>query len=135
MKTLILPTVTVLVALLAPAGAFATGQTETQRATMSSSARAAKVELAGAGASFPYPVYSKMFDVYNQQMGVKVNYQSIGSSGGIKNIKDKVVDFGASDAYLSDADMASFSAPVVHIPTQRLSSVRKKAVRSEMRPA
>ncbi len=50
-------------------------------------------------------------------VGVKVNYQSIGSSGGAKNIQNKVVDFGASDAYLSDEQMRSFDAPVVHIPT------------------
>jgi phosphate transport system substrate-binding protein len=103
--------------LLLPAFALAGGRSESAQPAMSSSSSGAKVELTGAGASFPYPVYSKMFDAYFQANGIKVNYQSIGSSGGIKNIKDKVVDFGASDAYLSDSDMSSFGAPVVHIPT------------------
>jgi phosphate transport system substrate-binding protein len=114
MKKLGLLSVAALVSLLVVVAVVASKPKEKESEMPMSSA---KVELSGAGASFPYPVYSKMFDVYNQETGIKVNYQSIGSSGGIKNIKDKVVDFGASDAYLSDADMESFSAPVVHIPT------------------
>ncbi len=118
MKTVSCLTVAALVALLPPALAIAGGKSESSRSAVASGAGSrSKVELSGAGASFPYPVYSKMFDAYYQETGVKVNYQSIGSSGGIKNIKDKVVDFGASDAYLSEADMASFDAPVVHVPT------------------
>ena len=57
-------------------------------------------ELIGAGATFPYPLYSKMFDEYNKVNHVKVNYQSIGSGGGIKQLMSKTVDFGASDAFL-----------------------------------
>lgn len=79
-------------------------------------ASSASGELLGAGASFPFPIYSKMFDEYYKATGVKVNYQSIGSSGGVKNIQNKVVDFGASDAYLSDEQMKSFDAPIVHVP-------------------
>ncbi|MGD0581718.1 MAG: phosphate ABC transporter substrate-binding protein PstS [Bacteroidales bacterium] len=74
-------------------------------------------ELLGAGATFPYPLYSKMFDVYNNEKGVKINYQSIGSGGGIKQLQNKTVDFGASDAPLSDAEMGQMATPVVHIPT------------------
>ena len=74
-------------------------------------------ELLGAGASFPFPIYSKMADEYHKASGVKINYQSIGSSGGIKNIKNKVVDFGASDAYLSDEQIAEFDAPIIQFPT------------------
>ncbi|MDP4290615.1 MAG: phosphate ABC transporter substrate-binding protein PstS [Bacteroidota bacterium] len=74
-------------------------------------------ELIGAGATFPYPLYSKMFDVYHSQSGVQVNYQSIGSGGGIKQLQNKTVDFGASDAPLSDEEMKGMPAPVVHIPT------------------
>jgi phosphate transport system substrate-binding protein len=75
------------------------------------------VELLGAGASFPYPLYSKMFSEYNKKTGVKINYQSIGSGGGIKQLTSKTVDFGASDAFLSDEDMKKMPAEVVHIPT------------------
>jgi phosphate transport system substrate-binding protein len=75
------------------------------------------VELIGAGATFPYPLYSKMFDVYNKEYGVKVNYQAIGSGGGIRQLINKTVDFGGSDAIMSDKDLAEASAPVLHIPT------------------
>jgi phosphate transport system substrate-binding protein len=74
-------------------------------------------QILGSGASFPAPIYTKMFDEYNKVTGIKVNYQSIGSSGGRKNIQDKVVDFGASDSFVPDKDMAAFGAPMVHIPT------------------
>jgi phosphate transport system substrate-binding protein len=76
----------------------------------------AQNELVGAGATFPYPVYSKMFDVYGQEYGVKVNYQAIGSGGGIQQLKSKTVDFGASDAFLSDEDLKAAPAPILHIP-------------------
>ncbi|MBP0618368.1 phosphate ABC transporter substrate-binding protein PstS [Cupriavidus consociatus] len=62
-------------------------------------------EITGAGASFPAPVYSKWADAYNKATGNKVNYQSIGSSGGIKQIGAKTVDFGASDAPLKDEEL------------------------------
>jgi phosphate transport system substrate-binding protein len=61
--------------------------------------------LTGAGASFPYPLYSAWASDYNKETGVKVNYQSIGSSGGIEQIKAKTVDFGASDAPLDVAEL------------------------------
>jgi phosphate transport system substrate-binding protein len=82
-----------------------------------STVHAKEVELIGAGATFPYPLYSKMFDVYNKEYGVKVNYQSIGSGGGIRQLINKTVDFGGSDAIMSDKDLAEASAPVLHIPT------------------
>jgi phosphate transport system substrate-binding protein len=75
------------------------------------------VELIGAGATFPYPLYSKMFDVYHKEYGVKVNYQAIGSGGGIRQLINKTVDFGGSDAIMSEKDLAEASAPVLHIPT------------------
>ncbi len=62
-------------------------------------------EIAGAGATFPYPVYAKWADAYYKLTGIKLNYQSIGSGGGIKQIKAKTVDFGASDAPLKPADL------------------------------
>lgn len=73
-------------------------------------------ELLGAGATFPYPLYSKMFDVYNKQTGVKVNYQSIGSGGGIRQLESKTVDFGATDAYMSDEKLQEMGADVLHVP-------------------
>lgn len=76
----------------------------------------ADVNLTGAGASFPAPVYAKWADSYNKETDVKVNYQSIGSSGGIKQINAKTVDFGASDAPLSDAQLKAqglFQFPTV----------------------
>jgi phosphate transport system substrate-binding protein len=78
---------------------------------------ASDVELLGAGASFPFPLYSKMFSEYNTKTGVKINYQSIGSGGGIKQLMSKTVDFGASDAFLNDEDLSKMPATVVHIPT------------------
>lgn len=74
-------------------------------------------EILGAGATFPYPFYSKVFDVYNKEKGIKVNYQSIGSGGGIKQLQNKTVDFGASDAPMSDEELSKSPAAIVHIPT------------------
>ena len=63
-------------------------------------------EVTGAGASFPAPVYAKWADAYNKATGVRINYQSVGSGAGMRQIRGKTVDFGASDAPLSDADLA-----------------------------
>ena len=74
-------------------------------------------ELIGAGATFPYPFYSKMFDVYSKEYGVKINYQAIGSGGGIRQLTNKIVDFGGSDAVMTDKDLKEAGAPILHIPT------------------
>ncbi len=74
-------------------------------------------ELIGAGATFPYPLYSKMFDVYSKEYGVKINYQAIGSGGGIRQLINRTVDFAGSDAIMSDKELAEARAPVLHIPT------------------
>jgi phosphate transport system substrate-binding protein len=74
-------------------------------------------QLTGAGATFPYPIYSKWFDVYHEKTNVAINYQSIGSGAGIQQVKAGTVDFGASDAALSDATMKDLPRRVVHIPT------------------
>jgi phosphate transport system substrate-binding protein len=75
------------------------------------------VELTGAGATFPYPLYSKWFDVYGREKGVRINYQPIGSGGGIRQISERTVDFGASDGPVPD-DVLAKLAPrkLVHIP-------------------
>lgn len=72
---------------------------------LSSSFGAEERSISGAGATFPYPVYSKWAAAYYKETGVKINYQSIGSGGGIRQIKAKTVDFGASDAPLKPADL------------------------------
>ena len=74
-------------------------------------------DLNGAGATFPYPIYSKWFADYAAITGVKINYQSIGSGGGIRQLTEGTVDFGASDAPMSDAELAKLKAPVMHFPT------------------
>src|SRR5437762_10868794 len=63
-------------------------------------APASAADLSGAGATFPYPIYAQWADAYKQKTGIGLNYQSIGSGGGIKQIVSKTVDFGASDAPL-----------------------------------
>ena len=63
-------------------------------------------DVTGAGATFPAPLYAKWADAYNKATGVRINYQSVGSGAGIKQIKSKTVDFGASDMPLSDEDLA-----------------------------
>ena len=78
-----------------------------------SSQGAQAVNLTGAGATFPYPLYSKWFNVYK---GSQINYQAIGSGGGINQLKAKTVDFGASDAPLTNAELRSMPSPVVQIP-------------------
>ena len=76
------------------------------------------VDLTGAGATFPYPIYSKWFSDYAAQKGVKINYQSIGSGGGIRQLSEETVDFGASDSPMSDDEMSKAKGgPVLHIPT------------------
>ncbi|MCX7916922.1 MAG: phosphate ABC transporter substrate-binding protein PstS [bacterium] len=75
-----------------------------------------QIEIVGAGASFPYPLYSKMFDEYYKTNGVKINYQSIGSGGGIKQLQAKTVDFAGSDAILSDEQLKTFDDNILHIP-------------------
>jgi phosphate transport system substrate-binding protein len=62
-------------------------------------------EITGAGATFPYPIYAKWAEAYKQKTGIGLNYQSIGSGGGIKQIRAKTVDFGASDMPLTAADL------------------------------
>ncbi len=72
--------------------------------------------LLGAGSTFIYPLFSKMFSEYNKLTGLKVNYQSIGSGGGILQLTNKTVDFGASDAPLNEEQDQKIGQPVLHIP-------------------
>jgi len=74
-------------------------------ALLASSAAVLAEDVTGAGASFPAPIYAKWADAYNKASGVRVNYQSVGSGAGIKQIKAKTVDFGASDMPLKDEEL------------------------------
>lgn len=76
------------------------------------------VDLTGAGATFPQPIYNKWFSDYAAATGVRINYQSIGSGGGIKQLQEGIVDFGASDSPMTDAEMGTAKhGPVLHFPT------------------
>ena len=74
--------------------------------------------LTGAGATFPNPIYSRWFTEYsNEHSGVKINYQSVGSGAGIRQVSTKIVDFGASDGPMSDQQISESKIKLVHIPT------------------
>ncbi|MDO5664145.1 MAG: phosphate ABC transporter substrate-binding protein PstS [Bacteroidia bacterium] len=76
------------------------------------------VVISGAGATFPYPFYNIVFRNYmKQNQGTAVNYGAIGSGGGIRSLRDRSVDFGASDAFLSEKELESMQAEVIHIAT------------------
>jgi phosphate transport system substrate-binding protein len=78
----------------------------------------AQLQLNGAGATFPYPIYSKWFNMYQQvDPSARFNYQSIGSGGGIKQITEQTVDFGASDGPMTDEQLAAAPGHLMHFPT------------------
>jgi phosphate transport system substrate-binding protein len=77
----------------------------------------AQVSLTGAGATFPNPIYTKWFDAFNKKTGVQINYQSIGSGGGIRQFTEGTVDFGASDGPMTDEQMQAVGGHVLHVPT------------------
>ena len=79
---------------------------------------AQSTDLTGAGSSFAYPIYSKWAAMYAEKTGVKVNYQSIGSSGGIRQLSDQIIDFGATDGPMTNEQLASAKGgPILHFPT------------------
>jgi phosphate transport system substrate-binding protein len=84
---------------------------------LSAAPLAAQTALTGAGATFPNPIYTKWFDAYNKKTGVQINYQSIGSGGGIKQYTEGTVDFGASDGPMSEDQLQAVGGHVLHIPT------------------
>lgn len=82
------------------------------------SCASAQTTLNGAGATFPYPIYSKWFSEYHKEHAdVQINYQSIGSGGGIRQVQAGTVDFGASDGPMSDQQIAESKVKVLHVPT------------------
>jgi phosphate transport system substrate-binding protein len=84
---------------------------------LAAQANAATVNVTGAGSTFDYPAFTKWFEAYGKvDPGVQFNYQSIGSGGGIKNLLNETVDFGASDAPMKDEAMATAPGKILHIP-------------------
>jgi phosphate transport system substrate-binding protein len=76
------------------------------------------IDIQGAGATFPYPLYSRWFSEYNRlKPQVQIDYQSIGSGGGIRQITQQTVDFGASDAPMNDTQLQGLPKPILHVPT------------------
>ncbi len=76
-----------------------------------------KIQLSGAGATFPAPFYNVVFKKYTEASANNVTYGAVGSGGGIRSLQDKTVDFGASDVFLSDEELSKIGSDVVHIPT------------------
>lgn len=94
------------------------GDTTSAAAATANITTASGVDLNGAGATFPQPIYQKWTSDYAAKTGVKINYQSIGSGGGIRQLSEQTVDFGATDSPMSESDMAKAKGgPVMHIPT------------------
>ncbi len=97
-------------------GCNGTGNGSAKGADSTASGNSDDNTILGAGSSFDNPLFSKMFSEYNKSNGLKVNYQSIGSGGGIQQLTSKTVDFGASDAPLNKQQDSLMSSPVIHIP-------------------
>ncbi len=85
-------------------------------AVLASVTPAAAQSLTGAGATFPNPIYTKWFDAYNKKTGVQINYQSIGSGGGIRQFTEGTVDFGATDGPMNESQIQAVGGNVLHIP-------------------
>ena len=104
-----------LVVIAAACGGGSDGSGDTGRAA---SSRGGGADLTGAGATFPYPLYSKWASVYMAEKGQRINYQSLGSGAGVNQISEGTVDFGASDGPMTDAELAKARhGQIVHIPT------------------
>jgi phosphate transport system substrate-binding protein len=96
----------------------ACGGGETAPAGGTSPASASVGQINGAGATFPYPIYSKWFDEYRKlHPDVSINYQSIGSGGGIRQITNETVAFGATDGPMTDEQLKAAPGPILHFPT------------------
>jgi phosphate transport system substrate-binding protein len=86
-------------------------------ALLAAPTNAATINITGAGSTFDYPAFTKWFEAYRKvDPGVQFNYQSIGSGGGIKNLTSQTVDFGASDAPMTDAALAAAPGKILHLP-------------------
>ncbi len=85
-------------------------------AVLASATPAAAQGLTGAGATFPNPIYTKWFDAYNKKTGIQINYQSIGSGGGIRQYTEGTVDFGATDGPMNESQIQAVGGNVIHVP-------------------
>ncbi len=85
-------------------------------AILGSATPAAAQSLTGAGATFPNPIYTKWFDAYNKKTGIQINYQSIGSGGGIRQYTEGTVDFGATDGPMNESQIQAVNGNVLHVP-------------------
>ncbi len=103
MKKIFLMMAVAIVAVMVSCGNKTNGERETQ-------------ELAGAGATFPQPFYNAVFEKYSEEKGDQVAYGGVGSGTGVRNLRDKIVDFAGSDAFLSDKEMEEMDE-VIHVPT------------------
>jgi len=93
------------------------GQSTTEGGAGSPAGAGQKVQINGAGATFPYPIYSKWFDEYHKlHPSVEINYQSIGSGGGIRQITNETVFFGATDGPMTDEQLKAAPGPILHFP-------------------
>src|SRR5574342_943600 len=95
------------------------GNTEPVTANSSSGPDGSQtLQINGAGATFPYPIYSKWFSEYNRlHSNIRVNYQSIGSGGGIQQVINQTVFFGATDGPMTDEQLKTAPGPILHFPT------------------
>lgn len=112
--------VRVLAGMLAVTGLVACGKGDANRGGSESSnsgAAGGATALTGAGATFPNPIYTKWFAEYAAKKGVRINYQSIGSGGGIRQFTEGTVDFGATDSPMADSAIAKVNSNVIHLPT------------------
>jgi phosphate transport system substrate-binding protein len=108
----------VTLAVLAIAIACSPDKSKSGSDTGAAASQSGSVDLTGAGATFPYPIYSKWFSDYAAKTGVKINYQSIGSGGGIRQIQEQTVDFGATDGPMSNDELSKAKGgAILHIPT------------------
>jgi phosphate transport system substrate-binding protein len=106
--------------MLAAMGLVACGKGDANRVGSDSSSRGSTggaTALTGAGATFPNPIYTKWFADYAAKKGVRINYQSIGSGGGIRQFTEGTVDFGATDSPMADSAIAKVNNNVIHLPT------------------
>ncbi len=95
-----------------------TGCKQSASTSATSEGQSSAQNLNGAGATFPYPIYSRWFSEYaSAHPGIHINYQSIGSGGGIRQVSEQTVDFGASDGPMSDQQLAASKTPLMHIPS------------------
>ena len=85
-------------------------------AILASTTPATAQKLTGAGATFPNPIYTKWFDAYNKKTGIQINYQSIGSGGGIRQYTEGTVDFGATDGPMNESQIQAVAGNVLHVP-------------------